>query len=299
MLINTSLLRERFLIEKSGLKEDPLVALGNRILLPLISRNGKLTERFVVRAHSMHMALRMASYITQEFYKSGPIVNRPKTLDWKNAWFDMTTDFERPHTPETWVSVYHNGKIIFKDGEHHPFLDVIEQCDVKNREEYDRAIVIAEDIFKQAGKSVNIDHQINIAFVIGAMEKQARCGLILRVPNSTSTFNFQIAHLKGENDTPVETVLPEHIGFELAADFLEGIQLSVTSAFTEQQIKNKKIQPLSPEAKKMHASFKRIGRLNASISAFENMYAIKYRPERPDFTQILEDIRNSEQNDFE
>lgn len=299
MLINTSLLRERFVIKKSGLKEDPLVALGNRILLPLISKNGELTERFVVRAHSMHTALRMASYITQEFYKSGPIVNRPQAIDWKNVWFDITTDFERPHTPETWISVYHNGKIIFKDGEHHPFLDVIEQCDVKNREEYDRAIKIAEDIFLQAGKTVNIDHEINIAFVIGAMEKQARCGLIMRVPDSTSTFNFQLKPLKDDKDKEEKVRLPEHISFEIAADFLEGIQLSVTAAFTEQQIKNGSLSPLSPQAKKMHSSFKRIGRLNASISAFENMYAIKYRPERPDFTQILEDIRRSGQEEFE
>lgn len=297
MLINTSLLRERFVIEKTGFKEDPLIALGNRILLPLVSKNGALKERFVVRAHSMHMALRMASYITQEFYKNGPIINRPTPLSWKDTWYDISSDFERPHTPETWICIYHNGKIIFQDGEHHPFLDVIEQCDIKNREEYDRAIVVAEGIFKEAGKVVKIDHQVNIAFVVGAMEKSARCGLIMRVPENTSTFNFQIAPLRSDEEIQGKLTIPEHIGFELAADFLEGIQLTVTSARTEERLNGGEISATSPEAKKMQSAFKRIGRLNASITAIENMYNIKFRPERPDFTQILEDLRKNNQSE--
>jgi hypothetical protein len=238
----------------------------------------------------MHIALRMAAIITREFHKNGPLLNRQTPFRWKDAWYDMTTDFERPHVPETWCSVYANGRVVYTDGAYHPFLDVIEQCDVKNRAEYDRAILIAEDVFKQAGKSVSIDHDVNIAIVIGVMDDKTRCGLILRSPTRTTTFNFQMT-LDGEaNDT-----IDPHYGLLIAADYLEAIQLSVTTGFVQAQIHSGKIRETSPLAKKALAAYKRIGRLNQSIQGFENQFDIRYRPERPDFMEILEEAKGLNQ----
>lgn len=287
MLINTSLLRERFVIQEKKGNQPPLVALGNRILLPLKSYNGEINERIVIRAHSMHMALRISATLTREFYNMGPILHRQVKFAWDEMWYDLITDFERPYTPETWCCIYHNGRPIFQHGEHHPFLDIIEQCDVKNRAEYDRAINITEDVFKQAGKDVDIDHQINIAVVIGAMEDKTRCGLILRAPKRTTTFNFQI-----ENKDNTKERIPPYIGFEMSANFLEAIQLSVTSGFTDSQLDNGKILATSPKAKKTQPSYKRIGRLNQSIKSIENQYKVKYRPEKPDFTELRDEAYN-------
>lgn len=287
MLLNTSLLRERFTITEKGSKQEPIMAFGNRILLPLTHEESGLQERIVVRAHSMHMALRMAAAISFEFYKSGPIINRPKSFPWKDKWYDLSSDFERPHTPDTWVCVYHNGRIIYANGNHHPFLDIIEQCDIKNRAEYDRAIYIAEDIFKQADRNVKIDHDVNIAFVIGAMSDKIRCGLILRAASRTTTFNVSIEKLKDDSSK----FLPHH-GLNLAADYLEGIQLAVSCGYTENQIAADKISEESVIAKRAGASYRRIGRLNQSISGYENSYNVKYRPEKPDFSLLKDEAFN-------
>lgn len=282
MLLNTSLLRERFTVTENNSNQKPIQALGNRILLPLKSTNGEISERFVIRSHSMHMALMMAARITGEFYGHGPIMSRTIKLQWQDIWYDISSDFERPHTPNTWISIYHNGHPIFQDGEHHPFLDIIEQCDIKNRDEYDRAIPMAIEVFKEAGKDVKIDHEVNIASVIGTMDETTRCGLILRTPDKTSTFNFTLSVDRKTDSTPK----PQH-GLELAAIYLEAIQLSVTAGFTDAKIEQGHIRETTPEAQRAKASYKRIGKLNQSIDGFENMYAVRYRPEKPDFAEIL------------
>lgn len=288
MILNTSLLRERFTIhhpDKDGV--EIIQAMGNRILLPLVSKNGEVRERLIIRAHSMHMTLRLAAVVTQEFYKRGALLNRQTPFSWRNAWQDLVTDFEGPHVPETWCAVYNNGKTIFKDGTYHPFLDVIEQCDIKNRAEYDRAILIAEDIFKKAGKVVHIDHDTNIALVIGVMEEKTRCGLILRAPTRTTTFNVQIEPKKDNSSREIGA----HDGLIIAADFLEAIQLAVTTGFVQSQIIRGKIRETSPQGRKAKASLNRIGRLNQSIMLYEKQFDLRYRPERPDFTAILDEAR--------
>jgi hypothetical protein len=288
MILNTSLLRERFVIhhpDKSG--TEIVVAVGNRILLPLVSLNGEIKERIIIRAHSMHMTLRMAALVVKEFHTKGPLLNRQSPFSWKDAWYDVTSDFERPHTPETWCAVYNNGRPVYSDGEYHPFLDVIEQCDIKNRAEYDRAIIIAEDVFKKAGKVVSIDHDTNIALVIGVLEEKTRCGLILRASARTTTFNIQIEEKTGED----KHKLKFHDGLSMAADFLEAIQLAVTTGFTQRQINRGKVRETSPEARKAKAAINRIGRLNQSIQGIENFFDVRYRPEKPDFKSILDEAK--------
>ena len=287
MLLNTSLLRERFIITEENSKQDPIIAMGNRILLPLVSKNQQIKERLIIRAHSMHIALALAAAITKEFHASGPIVNRQKPFAWKELWYDITNDFERPHTPETWCCIYNNGRPVFQDGDHHPFLDIIEQCDIKNRAEYDRAIPLAEEIFSKAGKTVKIDHDVNIAVVIGAMENQLRCGLILRAPRRTTTFNFMVEEKSEEDSHPLH---PYH-GLELASHFLEAIQLSVISGFIERQIKNGDLVESDKKAVKASASYRRIGRLSQSIETYEKLYKMRYRPEKPEFKHLLDEAR--------
>lgn len=289
MLLNTSLLRERFTIRQSN-KGQAIKAVGNRILLPLTSKNGNVKERFIIRAHSMHMALRMAAEISREFATLGPLLNRPTPFNWKDCWYDLTTDFERPHVPETWIAVYHNGRVVYSEGAYHPFLDVIEQCDVKNRAEYDRAITIAEDVFKQAGKQVTIDHDINIALVIGVMEQKTRCGLILRASDGTRTFNMQIDPHPDYTDRAIS--IPNAL--QLASYFLEGIQLAVTTGYLQNQIQSGRLKTGSAAERKARAAYKRIGQLSQYIKGDENRYKIRYRPERPDFIDILEQAKETE-----
>jgi len=285
MLLNTSLLRERFTITEKDDSHKPIEAFGNRILLPLHSKNGEITERIVVRAHSMHMALYMASEITKTFFKTGPVMHSMTSEKWKAMWYDVSGDFERPHNENTWISVYHKGRPIYQDGKHHPFLDIIEQCDIKNRDEYDRAIPMAVEIFKQAGRDIEIDYDVNIAAVIGITEHKTRCGLILRSPNRTTTFNFSMQNNIDKNIEP----MPHH-GIELSATYLEAIQLSTSTHFIKDKISKNNLRETSQDAQYAKVSYTRIGRLNNVIDSFETMYDIRYRPEKPDFKNIIRGV---------
>ena len=288
MYLNTSLLRERFTIEYEDKSDAPLVAVGNRILLPLQMSEHRERERIIIRAHSMHTTLRMAAHILHDFYRTGPLLNRSIPYDWYGTWEKVIADYEKKHTPETWCGVYNNGRCIFQQGKHHPFLDVIEQCDIKNRAEYDKAVDIAEDIFRQAGQNVRIKHDVNIALVIGAMDDHIRCGVIVRSHHGTSTFNFQI--FPGKNKELVS--FGPHHGLELASSFLEAIQLAVTAGFMDANVRKKRLSEKSPEAMKVQTAQYRIGRLSHYIQTMENIFKIRYRPERPNFQQIFEEARS-------
>lgn len=282
MLLNTTLLRERFTITDNKNNKPVFVALGNRIALPLLSLNEEIKEHFVIRTHSMHTALFMADAIMREFYKRGPIIHRQKPINWQELWFDVTTDFERPHTPETWCAIYYKGRVIYKHGDYHPFLDIIEQCDIRNRQEYDRAIPMAQDIFKQAEKNVTIDYNVNVALVIGALENKLRCGLILRSPMNPSTFNLRVASY---HDDP--SLMPYH-GLHIAGLFFEAIQLSITSGFDENKLHD---QDHITNKNLLISRQRRISRLESMIDTYENIYDIQYRPEKPDFSQLKEDAK--------
>lgn len=289
MLLNTSLLRERFIINDNLKSDAPITAVGNRLLLPLVSDNGEIKERFVVRAQTMHMALRLAAYITREFYTRGPLLHRQVPVKWADVWYDMTSDFERLHNPSLWCCIYHNGRPIFKNGNYHAFLDVIEKCDIKNRAEYDRAVYIAEDAFKTAGKDVDIIHNVNIGVVIGATDHRIRSGLILRTPSHTSTFNFMM-----EEEEEFPSPLKPHHGLELSSYYLEGIQLAVLTGINESKKRQDRSSSLTEDIIiPSQSAYKRLGRLNQAIETCEKTYKIRYRPEKPDFKAILDEARQS------
>lgn len=285
MILNTSLLRERFVIHDTKNPTESIIAVGNRMLLSLSNNDKSIQERFVVRAQSMHVTLRLIALITAEFHNRGPILNRTIPMKWQHLWNDATIDYEKLNNPHLWGCIYQNGKPIFRSGKYHPFLDVIEQCDVKNRAEYDRAILIAEDAFKTAGKTVRIDHDVNIGVVIGTMENSTRCGLILRAPTHTSTFNFTIT----ENPEIGMKLSPEH-GLDIAACFLEGIQLAYATGMAGPDEAPIDSQTINGSAKN------RIGRLNHIIESYERDYKIRYRPERPEFTDIVRKARSIGKN---
>jgi len=294
MFVNASLLRERFTIRYNNTESNPAIAIGNRILLPLVSPNGQVKERLIIRSHSMHTALRMAATICQEFFTLGPLLNRQRPYDWNKAWDNVVADFERIYAPQTWVCVYNNGRSVYHSGEYHPFLDVIEQCDIKNRAEYDNAVLIAEDVFRQAGKDVSISHEATIGFVIGATDEHARCGLILRAPRRTATFNFKIEQYPEDpegNSKPYGKPPEPYQSLRIAADFLEAIQLAVSTGFIHSKVERGLIRWTNPEAKKIKSAHRRIGRLNQSINFMEDLFRIRYRPEKPDFLALLEDAR--------
>ena len=290
---STTLLREKFIIRDAiaqrGPRRDaapPVIALSNRIVLPLLSEDGTVSENLIVRAQNMHSCARMAARILQEFQESGSILERATPFDWRYAWLSITKGFETRFNPHRWVAVYHKGRIIYEDGEteRHPFLDIIEQCEARNKENYEKAVSVAEDAFKQAGKLVTIEHDSNIALVLTSEGEEIRCGVIVRGPNRTMTFNFN-AKPRGGRSVKISQCL------SVSAAFLEGVQLAFQVGMIKQKLLFEMIEPGSVEAERGRESSQKLGRLNGAIQQFENLADVTYRPERPDFGEMIDDAQ--------
>lgn len=287
---NTNLLREKFVI-RDAMPADmtdkaPIIALSNRLPLPLQTNNGKEIEEFIVRAQNMHTCARLGAQICREFQENGPLLTRKKPFDWKYAYLAVTKGYEKKWNPHRWVAVYHKGRLIFEDGEvhRHPFLDIIEQCEARNNGDYEKAMKVAEDAFKQAGKLVTIEHDSNIALIMNVKKTEGKCGVILRGPNHTTTFNF-IARPRADREVHPSQCLTA------AAAFLEGIQLAFFVGMTQQKLAYELIEPTSEEARRARESGEKIGRLNGAIQQFENLLEITYRPDRPNLSAMIDDAK--------
>lgn len=288
---STSLLREKFVIHDAMPVDisdnEPIVALSNRIKFSLTSKDGRVTENYVVRAQNMHTTARFAAQMARDFYDNGSLVDRKKPFDWRAAYLMITKGYEKDWNPHRWIAVYHNGRVIFEDGEgeHHPFLDIIEQCDARNKDDYEKTMSIAVEAFKQAGKLVNIDHDSNVALIMKVTDTEGKCGVILRGPNKTTTFNFT-ANPKGGRDVRESQCLTA------AAAFLEGIQLAFMVGMTKQKLKYELISPASDEARKADSASRKLGRLNGAIAQFENLLNVSYRPDRPNFSTMIDEAED-------
>lgn len=283
MDFNTTLLREKFVIRDDKgehIAGHPVIAMSNRMVVPLIDRRGKVAETFVVRAQHMHSCIRMAAKIAQSYTRAGPLMIRAEKYNFGEAWENITEDHERKFNPDRWVAVYFDGKLIFSNGTHHPFLDMIEKCEAKNPGNYDDAVKIAEEAFAKSGKHVTIDHEANIGLVVNVKEKEGKCGLILRNPNKKTTFNFS-AHSKGEHTVTIAQCLV------VAAAYLEGIQLCYLIGNINEKARLAMVAKFSHDDMLADSARRRLGRLNAEIRNFETVLNVRYRPERPEFSAIV------------
>ncbi len=282
---STSLLREKFVIHDampSDMTDNgPIVALSNRIKVPLSGRN-RQPETFVVRAQNMHTTARFAAQIAKDYNDFGSLMVRK--FDWDAAWDAITKGYESDWNKNRWVAVYHNGRVVFEGGEgsRHLFLDIIEQCDARNKDDYEKSMAIAKDAFKQAGKLVNIEHDTNVALIMKVTPEEGKCGIILRGPSKTTTFNLT-AHPRDEREVKPSQCLTA------AAAFLEGIQLAFMVGLTRQKVRFALIESISDEARKADAASKKLGRLNSAINQFEAMLNVSYRPDRPNFSEMIDE----------
>lgn len=286
MNFNTSLLREKFVILDQSKSEDEgqaLIALGNRIALPLEDRKGN-KEALVIRGQNMHITLRMAARLYHAYQKDGSIVNRAAPYDWDSAWDSILNDFEFAYNRERWIAVYYHGRVIFQSGSRHPFLDMIEKCDTDNKLDYDFAVPMAEDLLRKSGQNIKIKYNGNVAFTIDFKEREGRCGIISRGPEQTTTFSFTVLP-KGEDHLNVAQAV------SCAAAFLEGIQLAFQIGFDTEKIRLGIIERHTKDEQKVKDARHRLTRLNTEISNMETAFTVRYRPEKPAFDHFLNEAK--------
>ncbi len=284
MDFNATLLREKFEIfgkKKGQIVGPPVIALSNRIVLPLRDARGHIVEKLIVRAQNMHSCLRMAAAIIEEYQARGPLLNRTRTVEWENAWRNTIDVHERRYNNEArWVAVYHKGKIIYESGKRHNFLDIIERCDNKNTKQYDNALRLAEAAFLQLGKNVVIKYDSNIAAIIRTEHNIARCGVIMRSAEKTTTFNFT-----AEEQTNRPISVPKCLN--IVAAFLEGIQLCFMIGMVNEKVRLCTVPNDSLENLEAKSAHRRLMKLIPEIKLFDETRQVFYRPEKPDLTALL------------
>lgn len=282
----TSLLREKFTIHDLNAnpkdRKKPAIALSNRIIIELKNTQGKLEETLIIRSHNMHSCVRMSAKILQSFGTGGALLKRHEPFDWEATWKGVINEYEKAYNPKLWISIYNKGQVIFEKGPRHPLLDIIEKCDARNKGEYEDSVSMAEDAFKQTGKTIKIEYDGNVALVVNFEQTYGRCGVILRGADKTRTFNFSVAAKDKKKLNFAQTL-------SVSAAFLEGIQLAFLVGMNEEKIRLEMIKRGSDEAKQTIEARRRLARLGAEVTNLENGHDVKYRPERPEFDQIILD----------
>lgn len=278
----TSLMREKFVIQPDDKTEDPIVALSNRISIHLISEDKIDDEIFIIRTQNMHSCARLAALIVKEFYERGTIANRAVPVKWETIWNDVIKGYERNWNPNIWAVIYHKGRPIFQDGTHHPFLDIIEQCDIANQGEYAESIQFAEEAFSTAGKKVNIEYDSSIALIVSSSDKQAKCGIIVRAASGTTTFNYISKPLEA-----APKPLHVHTTLTVAAAYLESIQLAFQVGLMNKKTEFNLIKKFSDEERRHERTRSRLHNLGRAIESYENSFHVVYRPDRPVFAETV------------
>jgi hypothetical protein len=283
----TSLLREKFILHPLNEDEEPIVALSNRISIPLKSDDGIDDETFIVRTQNMHSCAKLAGSIVKEFMEHGSLIERARPLKWELLWGDVIKGYEKDWNPNIWCAIYHKGRVVFQYGTHHAFLDIIEKCDIANKGEYIESIKFAESAFGQAGKQVRIEHDSNVALVSSTSSEKAKCGIIVRTANGTTTFNYTST---AREDSPLK--IHPYTTMTVAAAFLEAIQLSFQVGFMNKKQQFKLIEQYSDEERQHRRASNRLANLNKAIGNYEDNFTVNYRPDRPtikDMVQKAED----------
>ena len=277
---NISLLREKFTIRDLGMDATPIIALGNRLQITIAKKPSPL----IVRGHSMHMTLRIAAEILKQLSYIPTIENVETILDWETAWEKLIKNFESENVPDTWIAVYYEGKTIFHMGNRHMFFDVIEQTEFKNFKSsngYDQSIIMAQNAFKKMGRSVMIEQESHVGFVLDEGKIEMRFAVILRTPVQRATFTARLNKNKDNDLKPYD-----YICMQLAADFIEGINMAVRSGFLDKDIATGDIEPRSEGMQIYNRLQKQMKYLDNAIGQTERKYKLSYRPEKPDFIAI-------------
>jgi hypothetical protein len=286
----STLLREKFTLrDPSGDLSDtpPVVALSNRMILPLASTMGEESETFVIRTQNMHSCVRLCAAIAKEYFDRGAITKRVMPFRWENLWRDVIKGYEKDWNPDIWCAIYHKGRPLFEDGTRHPLLDIIEKCDAVGKDGYTQSVLFAEQAFQQAGKAMKIEHDSNIALVISIKDEEAKGGVILRGANRKTTFNYTVTPRKINNEpVRVPTILT------ISAAFLEGVQLAFSVGMINRKRASSLIEKYSDEDRKGKRGAERLANLTQAIEGVERKYVFKYRPDRPEFQVMVREAED-------
>jgi hypothetical protein len=273
---NTSLVREKIVFiddnvapDIDDLEEGPNVIRSNRMQLKLGDK-----DKVVVRAQNMHTTLRMASKVISDYFKSGSMSGRTQDVEWDELWQAMLSNYEREFNPYNWSAVYLNGRPVFRT-KTSPFVDIVEQCALLTVDNYDATMKVAQGALKKVGKSMRIKHTTSVASVLTDNGEMMRCGFLYRTDGNDLAFNFTAAG--GEmNGRIVQST-------GIAAALLEAMNLRYVIRKLQLKMGETSGMKSTAEANQLRGATGRLVALDKGISSFEEIYDVRYRPEKPVF----------------
>lgn len=271
------LVRERINITQRPIDAGPdaqtetTVIRSTRLHLPL--PGSVKVENVVIRAQNMHTTLRIGAKVLFSFYKSGSFRTRAEPFDWQAMWEMLHTSYELKFSPDVWAAIYVDGDAVFKT-EHAPFVDVIEQCALLSVDNYDATMPLTEKVLGHLGQDAHIEHVAKVASVFTDDGAHMRCGVIHRAEGKDTTFSFTA--------TGGEVYSRVIQGFNIAASFLEAIDIRYYMRDVHKKLNTGKLARTSPEMGKFNAGPQRLKDLRRGLDAFEQHFEVRYRPEKPD-----------------
>lgn len=278
---NTSLVREKISFSgegalfapSEGAESGKTVVRSNRIVLELENSIGK-KESLVVRSQTMASCLRFASRLMYNYFRSGLFMNRENPYEWTQSWNAVVSSYDRLYRPNLWGSVHINGVGVFKT-HNSPLVDVLEKCALLSKDDYDAVGNVTEKALRQIGYEARIQHESNIAAVFFDKGDSIRCGIVYRDKSSDATFNFSAKG--GEREVRIVEAL------RITSAFLEGIDLRFTSRNLQERIRRRELPQLGPHAIQQRKAYLRLLAVNRVITHFEEVFEVRYRPEKPEF----------------
>lgn len=251
---------------------------SNRIALTF--RDGEKEETLVVRAQTTPVALRVAQKILYSYNRSGLFSTRAEPYDWNTLWENIVTDYDKTYNPNLWTIIYLNGTPVMRTVEN-PHMDIIEKCAMLDVSNYDASIAKAEAAFKQLGREMKLEHIVSIASIFNNSHASnlLRCGIIQRAKGRNLTFSF--AAEEGEGFRRVEQAML------VASGFLEAIELKLVISSLKGKVKDSDQRQQTLDARRLRAARERMNDIYKVVKSFENVFSVKYRPEKP---RVFEDV---------
>ncbi|MBF0561807.1 MAG: hypothetical protein HQL37_07250 [Alphaproteobacteria bacterium] len=254
---------------------------NNRVAIKLV--NPPITEKLVVRGHTLTNTTRVASAMLAAFLRDKIIFRRPDSPDLGAIWERLQSAYDRVYVPNSWIAVYVNGKPLLTTSERErPIPDIQARIDLINRIELlagggdvsDALLrLVLKDILDE-NKELVLHHESQTAIVLTETLNSVKFASLERTAGMKRSVSLSVA----TNKTPV--TIP--VMLAAAADLLEVIDLSefLSPVRIAAASKASPGAPPIPIAQYEAATMRR-RQLTEVINGFEKAYHIHYRPERP------------------
>lgn len=275
--------------QAGSLSSDPdneaSTAMGNRLSIQLQSKKNDEMVEYIIRAQNMHTCLRIGAHVAYHHYEHGNIPTTGRNrFEWRFIYKSVTEIYEQKWNPDIWAVVYQNGRPTFKAGEAYPhFLDVIEMCSAYDQVDYSCVIKTVEDMFERAKKPTRVEYDQESILKLSGDNLEARLNIARRGPNGKEVVKSQIRR-QNSRDVRVSPCLTA------AAAIIEAYQLGFFVAKVNELMHHEMLTLSNPEAVQGDHASRRIIRLEEALDEFEEMYAVAYLPQKPNFEHFSKDV---------